>query len=282
VGKPELRNVDPEEARILGIVIGRLTRLIECTDEVVLGAVDDPVPGSPKDKAASSDLDDAYGYVRMVMASADDHLRTIRLVVTTGPLPMYALYTLLRAAAEAIVRVRHLVDPDITEVERLARGMNERLDNLDEQRKVAADQQPHYDERVAFLEAKAAINGIAIRRAKSKDGAVGKVIGIDSTISTDFDLFSKYIDDGSTIYRVLCGHVHSKQWVQMLKSAAKPSADPKVLLVNPELRIRTFAFLLDVVLDLYQACVGYWLVLAGYPSNLFELALGPSATHPSG
>jgi hypothetical protein len=268
--------MDPEDARILTIVISRLNRLIECTDDVVLGAVDDPVPASPKSQAALSDLDDAYGYIRMVMASAEDPLRTIRMIAKTGPLPMYALYTLLRAAAEALVRVRHLVDSNITEVQRLARGMNERLDNLEEQRKVAADQQAHYEERVAFLEAKATANGIEIRRARRRDGAVGKVIGFNSAISTDFDLFSTYLDDGSTIYRVLCGHVHSKPWVQMQKSASKPSPDPKVLLVNPALRIRTFAYLLDVVLDLYQECVGYWLILAGYPPKLFELALGTS------
>jgi hypothetical protein len=278
VSKPELHDMDPDDARVLTLVITRLNRFIECTEEVVLDAVDEPVPGSLKSQATLADLDDAYGYVRMVMASADDHLRTIRMIAKTGPLPMYALYTLLRAAAEAIVRVRHMVDLEITELQRLARGMNERLDNLDEQRKVDADQQAHYEERVAFLETKAAANGIEIRRAKTRDASIGKVIGFSGTISSDFDLFGEYLEHGSLIYRVLCGYVHSKPWVQMPKSKSKPSSDPKVLLVNPELRVQTFAFILDVVLDLYQECVGNWLILAGYPPKLFEIALGTSSS----
>ena len=62
------------------------------------------------------------------------------------------------------------------------------------------------------------------------------------------------------IYRVLCG-LCALETVGADAQERIPSLhpDPKVLLVNPELRIRTFAYLLDVVLDLYQACVGYWL-----------------------
>lgn len=273
--------MDAEDARVLSLIVPRLRHLLETADQVVPDAVEQPVAGSLKGQAHRSGLHDAYDYVGAVMFSAEDHLRAMLLILTTGPVPTYALYSLLRSAAEAIVRTRHLLDLDISETQRLARGLNERLDNLNEQVKISRETlQEHYDERVAHLEARARSNSIEVRRGRAVSGGSGKVIWFGEPLPTDFDLATRYLYEGATLYRILCGHVHSKPWVQLPSSAATPSADPKVALVNAGLNVPAFATLLDVVLDLYEACNSYWLVLAGYPSNLFELALGASSTPP--
>lgn len=56
------------------------------------------------------------------LAVAGDHLRTWVLVMRVGPMPIYAAYTLLRAAIETAALCRWLVDPSETSEERVARG----------------------------------------------------------------------------------------------------------------------------------------------------------------
>lgn len=207
------------------------------------------------------------------MFAAEDHLRTILLVLKTGPLPAYALYTLLRAAAEASLRCRHLLDPNITETQRLARSLNERLDNLNEQKKASLDL-AHHAKRIARLEEQATSYGITICRRTPRDGADGKITGFDVPIQNDIDFFTTYLKSGSLAYRFLCAHAHSMTWGQLSKQKAVPSDDPAVALVLSDLNIPVFAGVLDAVLDQYDASLGYWLLLAGYPLAVLRDASG--------
>jgi len=98
-------------------------------------------------QAFSAGLRDSYSMAHLLLFSAEDHLRTILAIRDAGPLPQFALYTLLRAASEAAVRSRYLLDASITETQRLARALNERLDNVIEQRRVDPDaMQTKFDE----------------------------------------------------------------------------------------------------------------------------------------
>src|SRR2546428_4663666 len=151
-----------EEAEALQREASRLDRILEASNTFVRPSVEPPVPNSPMEQANRADLREAYDMSYLLLFSAEDHLRTVLMILKAGPLPCFALLTLIRAAAEADVRCRHLLDPLITETERLARGMNERLDNLQEQRKVDAPQADmHYPQRGAPLEQPAKANGIA-------------------------------------------------------------------------------------------------------------------------
>src|SRR5438876_6248048 len=125
-----------EEAEALQREGSRLERILEASNMFVRSSVEPPVPNQPMDFAFKADLREAYDIAYLLLFSAEDHLRTILMILKTGPLPCFALLTLIRAAAEADVRCRYLVEPSITETQRLARGMNERLDNLKEQKKI--------------------------------------------------------------------------------------------------------------------------------------------------
>jgi hypothetical protein len=265
------------DARLLALVTSRLDRLLHASERIVSDAVAKPVSGSLIATASGTDLRDAYGYVPAVMFSAEDHFRTILLVIKGGLLPAYALYTLLRAAAEAILRCRHLLDPSITEVQRLARSLNERLHNLNEQNKVSPETlQGHYEERLARLQQQADAYGITVRRRIRKDGLAGKILGFDEPVKRDIDFFNTYLDSGSLAYRFLCGHAHSMTWVQLSKSRAIPSDDPGMALVATDLNIPVFAGVMDAVLDQYNESLGYWLVLGGYPIQVLRDAIAGS------
>ena len=169
IAMSQLAQVDmtPEETAALQREATRLARLLSASEKFTAEAANPPVPGSRMGHAHTADLRDAYDIAGLLIHACEDHLRTALLVLKTGPLPSFALYTLLRAAADAIVRARHLLDPAISEQTRLARGMNERLDNINQLFEVmAALGRAHYDQRVQHLEHRALANGISVLREK--------------------------------------------------------------------------------------------------------------------
>jgi hypothetical protein len=262
--------VSPEEAAVLQQEATRLARLLTASEKFTADAASPPVPGSRMAAAQVADLRDAYDVAGLLIYSCEDHLRTVLIVLKTGPLPSFGLYTLLRAAADAAVRAKHLLDPAISEQARLARGMNERLDNINQQFKVMAPAgQAHYDGRVQHLEDRAVANGISPLREKLKDGTAGKIIGFGEPWRKDLDLFSLYLPAGSTSFRFLSGYVHSKPWVLAPGSKAQPSSDPNVGMIPTEMDVRLFVALLKTVLDLHDESVSHWLTLAGYPAEVW-------------
>jgi len=186
-------------------------------------------------------------------------------------MPAFAFYTLLRAAADATVRCRHLLEPGITEPERLARGMNERLDNLRQQGAVDPETLgAHFDRRLAHMKQRAEENGISLRWDKGKDG--GKLIGFNEPVKKDLDLFRLYFSKGSTAFRYLSGYVHSKPWVLIPRHRARPSADPDVSLAETRIEIEVFVPLLESVMDLVDETIGDWLSLAEHTPDVWSSA----------
>ncbi len=262
-----------EEVEALQKEATRLERLLQASDRFVRASAEPPVPNSPMDLAKKSDLRDAYDIAYLLLFSAEDHLRMIQIVLKEGPLPAFSLFTLLRAAADAIVRCRHLLDPTITETQRLARGLNERLDNLEQQRKAASDQQAakqHYEERVAHLEERAIANGITpLRKTEA-----GPITAFGEPRKNVVDLFAAYFPGGtgSLAYRVLSGYVHSKPWITLPSHRAQASSEPGVALVATDLNVFLFVGVLGAILDVHDANIGYWLMLAGYPGEVWANA----------
>lgn len=271
---PRLKQIQltEDEARALTVSASKLERVLEASKTFVGDAVEPPVPGSRIDHAYQTDLREPFDQAGLLIYAAEDHYRTILQLVKTGPLPSFALFTLLRAAGEATVRCRHLLDPGISETDRLGRALNERLDNLQEQRKVRphdADQQPQYVERVRHLEERATANGVPVLRSKS--GSPRKIIGFAETVKNDIDLFELYLTAG-TVFRFLSGYVHSKQWVQAPRNRAESTDEPGVSLVGTDLDVVLFAGLLDLFVTLHDENIGFWLILAGYPSEVWRSA----------
>jgi len=270
-----------EEAEAFHREGNRLDQLLKASDKFVRTWVEPPVPGSAMDNASKADLRETYDIAYSLIFAAEDHLRTILLIMKTGPLPGFALYTLLRPPAEAALRCRDVVIPGLTDTQRLARGMNERLDNLKEQLKVDREVDPvkaqqHFDARVANLEVRAHANGITpLRKSPAHP-----VHAFDEPQKTDLDLFALHLPGGagSTTYRVLSAYLHSKPWVWVRRDRAQPSSDPKMALVATELNVVVFVSILNAILDIHDTNIGYWLNLAGYPTSVWmDAKKGPAA-----
>ncbi len=130
----------------------------------------------------------------------------------------------------------------------------------------------HTDQRVAHLEQRAIANGITPIRSRPKSGAPGQIIAFGEPQKTEAELFKDHLPAGSSAFRFLCGYVHSKPWVLVPRHRARASSDPKVSNISTDLDVTLFAAVLNGVLDLHDENIGYWLALAGYPSEVWRLA----------
>ena len=266
-----------EETEAVFHAASRLAGLLTASDQFMS---QQPVPGSRMDRAQELDLRESYDLARACIVSAEDHLRSMLALLKPEPpltevtLPQFSLFTLLRAAAMADVRARHLLDLGITERQRLARGLNERLDNLKEQRK-ALPPSDLFDVRVAWLDQRARSNGITPHRERSS--RTGPISHFDEPWSSDLELFSAYLPAGSVAFRFLSGQAHSKPWVQLRRDRAQASEDPGVALVATDLDILLFCSILEPELDLHDEVVGAWITLAGYPPEVWAGAKAGSS-----
>ncbi len=268
----ELIKMSTEDAAVLGPAVARLERLLDASESFVTDAAETAVPGSPMDEARKSGVRDAYDSANALIFSAEDHLRAAVIVVKHGPLPGFALYTLLRAAADAAVRAAYLLELQLTPAERLGRTLNERLDNLHEQRKfMVVDEDDHFGQSVEGLKSRATSHGVNV--LYSKAGAPRKLIGFGEPQPSVTQLFDRFLAGGESVHRYLSGYAHSKMWVQLPRSRAESSPDdPDVALVPTDLVVKTFVGVLSAVTQLYDEDLAKYLTLAGYPSEVWHLA----------
>lgn len=265
-----------EEDAQLQTAARRLERLLDASNKFVGPSVEAPLRDSPVYRAYHADLRDPYTEAFLLLFAAEDHLRPMLPMMKAGPLPGFSLYTLLRAAGEAAVRCRHLLERKLTETQRLARALNERVDNIKEVRKVDKDPKwvKYYDGRIVYLENRAVANGIKpIRKT-----AAAPITAFGEPQETLTDLFGLYLTAGSTAFRFLSGFTHSMMWALIRPERAQPTSDPKVSQVPTDLDIPLFTSVLGKVLDLHDENCGCWLGLAGYPPEVWENAkIGPNA-----
>jgi len=265
----------------------RLASILHASETVLADALDKTVPGSPNDRARREKRWDAYEQINPLIFSAEDHVRTILTVFRSGTLPTYALYTLLRGAAIAIVRCAYLLDPVLDERMRMARGLNVRWDNLDEQRKLKGDDKL-FAERVALLEERAKRNGIEVFKKDPNKPATE----FGERRRSDVELFGTYLKPreqekdgnegapfGETAFRFLSGHVHSMLWVMFINAETSPTEESGMASVKFELRFDMFAGGLGAVLRLHENNVKSLLTLSGYPVMIWSEAMKTGVEH---
>ena len=273
---PELAVIEmtaEEKSRLLAVA-ERLERLLEASRKFVGPSADSPLANSPMNDAYEAGLHEPYHQAFLLIFSVEDHLRSILALLKNGPIPGFSLYTLLRAAGEAAVRARYLLDPTANEPTRLARALTERLYNLQQMRKFsrAPDLKERYERRIAHLEERALANGVTPFR---KDPAA-PITGFDGPRQSSTALFASYLPEGSLTFSFLSGYTHSMMWI-VLRREPESSPDPKVSLAPTDLEVLLFADVLTVVLNLHDENLRQWLRLAGYPAVVWNEARKGSA-----
>jgi len=119
-------------------------RLLRATGEIdVIGQHVGRIRGARSGSSGSlSEADNQLphsGYIRgqatIAVSVAYDHLRAWSLIIEGGTLPNYAPMTLVRTALETSALCRWLVDPTLSSMERVARGVSAQLEDHDQRRK---------------------------------------------------------------------------------------------------------------------------------------------------
>lgn len=257
----------PAEQAAVNAAIVQLDRLLAALDRVVADVADPPVPGSPVAVAYAADQREAFDLAGLQMYAGADHLRAILMIMRGGTLPCFALFTLLRAAAEAGARARHLLEPTLDDAGRMARALNDRLDNIEEQAKLKSVDVTHTDSRIANLSSRASSLGIPPITNKK-----GVVIAHGEARPSIVELFEKHLPGGSTAFRVLSAYTHSEPWMLAPRSRAEPSSDPRVAMVRTDVNVPMMLAILEGVMELFDECAGFWVVLNGQPLDVWKLA----------
>jgi hypothetical protein len=174
---------------------------------------------------------------------------------------MFSLYSLLRPAAEADVRLAYLLDRDISERQRLARGLSVRFESLREQSKVKPDP-ARFAQRSAHIEKRATDNWIATVRSNPKKGAP-EITGFGEALKSEVDLFKTYHAGGEILYRVLSSHIHARPWAWLDPHKAIPTGDAGVSQLKAELDTAFYVNLLVLTLKTHEGAVIRLLELAG-------------------
>ncbi|MGH2499471.1 MAG: hypothetical protein ACRDF0_05205 [Candidatus Limnocylindria bacterium] len=250
--------------------MAQLDAVLAVSSELISEVMDSPLASSPMGVAYRKMLRDPYEQSGLLLMSAEDHLRTVLAILQGNLLPMFSVYTLLRPAAEADVRMRYLLDSTIGEKERLGRGLSVRFETLREQSKVRPDR-AHFAQRLAQIEKKATDNGIATVRSSPKKGGP-EVIGFGEALKNEVDLFRTYHAGGELLYRVLSSHIHARPWAWMDPQKAVPTAEPGVSQVKAELDIPLFTHLLALTLKTHVNALVRLLELAGRTRGEWENA----------
>jgi hypothetical protein len=268
--------ITPEEQRALSGIIADLDRVLDVSSRFIPEVVTPhPKKGSQISDAYIAKQRDAFEIARVLLLSAQDHLGAIAIIAKAGTLPQFALYTLLRGAAEAVVRARHLldVDPSLTSADRLGRALNERLRNVEEAGKLDSASATYATKRVPHLESRAAALGINVVRNKKSE-----IIGFGTARPSILELFDRYLPAGKTVFRYLSAFAHSEPWALIPKERAKPSAEPGINIVSTEVNTKLVLTLLVGVASLFDEAVGYWVILAGVPLEVWRLAKQPPSS----
>jgi hypothetical protein len=267
-------------------VMERLGRQLQGSEGFVQMVVTPPLAGSDIQTAYASDCRDEFDLAYGALYTAEDHLRTMLWVVERGVLPAFSLYSLMRAAMEALARAWYLLAAP-TVAERRARALNVREDNLIEQAKVGvpkprkgkptaksadqlqfeAHQRHHLRDRLRWLEDRASKLGVEVTRDSK-----GKPFFGSARLPPKWELVAEAMHEGELAYQVMSGFEHTMQWATLQIGRARPTADPVVGEAPTDLVLEQFLPMLDRLLDVHDRVVARWMTLAGQPSDIWRLA----------
>jgi hypothetical protein len=286
VPEPGLVQLSDEETSALREVMERMRRQLRGSESFVRLVVDPPVTGSAVETAYASNCRDEFDLAYGALYAAEDHLRTILWVMERGVLPGFSLYTLMRSATEALARSWYLLSPPSV-VERRARALNVRVDNLVEQAKVGvpkarkgrpprrsaeglrfeAGQSDHLRTRLTWVEDRASELGVEVTRDRRGNPSFGS-----GPLPRRWELIADAMDEGELAYQVMCGFVHTMQWATLQTDRGQPTDDAAVSQAPTGLVLDKFLGILGRLLDAHDRVVARWMTLAGQPAEVWQLA----------
>ncbi|MFK3983122.1 hypothetical protein ACI2K4_22435 [Micromonospora sp. NPDC050397] len=218
VGEPVTAPISAQAQSLLTAHLQRVDQLWTRMDIVVLNhpAETSEVLNDRKDPLRAY----AHDLAMLATRTALDHLRAWQTLFTSGEIPVYAHFSLLRSAHESALFAYWLSEPGLDRDERRRRGIAGQVADLDERRKIEeaigrteATPGKLAAKRLEDLMDKATELGLT---TKNKNGKTILAPGTPSVV----ELFDRYEAappevKASYLYRLYSGYTHGKQWALM-------------------------------------------------------------------
>jgi hypothetical protein len=267
-----------EEQERANIAINFLNRYVPTARQFFFSCYEEPKPGSTVARARTNrDLVLTLD-ATLILEGAIDHYQAIVNEFTCGPVPRYALYTIIRGALEADAWACWLLDPAINESELLARALTQRASNLLEVRRMGITK--NYKKQTAAILAIAKRWKLAPRTNRETGDLLGfvprpKVTHLLQQLLPDVSPSTNNLTLGEHSYAALSARAHATPWGLLHNvTVVEPSAAP-VSTVALTVDVMEVIRLLGVAVRLHEEATRRMATLAGLEPALWESRRGP-------
>jgi hypothetical protein len=207
---------------------------------------------------ASETLLETYYASAWHLTAAADHLQTLAAAIHDGFAPRVGGYTLVRGCAEGSSIASWLLAEALTEQERAARGLAERVEMLISQQKLMNDQ-AHFDARIVSVRSSAGAAGIAVN-----DSRAGIPYKFDNEIFPNkSDLIEQHLQemlnatgrDQRWFYGFLSGFAHSSRMLHQAGASTTVDAAGRTV-ASPATNVGWIVGSLAIGTQLYAHVLG--------------------------
>jgi hypothetical protein len=136
-GQTSIQPSSHDDNAAVNAACNHLNGLLQVANRLYFDADAHPADGSELATAkADANLYVAHSLAGILFQAAEDHLLLVAGTFVAGVIPRYGLYTVIRGALEAAAWCCWLEDPALSDKDRVARGLTERLTSLRELNKL--------------------------------------------------------------------------------------------------------------------------------------------------
>jgi len=211
----------------------------------------------------------------LFLEAAADHYTTLINVFVHGPIPRYALYTVVRGALEADAWACWLLDTSIDDPERVGRALTLRASNLFEVRRmglhpVGASPGEHYNRRIKrVIEAGERWH---LAPKTHKDGHIAfvpapRITALIRSLLPEPSKKNKDMTVGEHTYAALSARAHGTQWSLISKATPVNHADDYQTLAYVEVDVLELIRLLGIAVSLHDEAVKRMAILSSKPES---------------
>jgi hypothetical protein len=219
----------------------------------------------------------------LFLESAADHYTTLINVFVHGPIPRYALYTVVRGALEADAWACWLLDTSIDDPERVGRALTLRASNLFEVRRmglhpVGASPTEHYSKRMKrVIEAAERWH---LTPKSHKDGRIAfvpmpRITALIRSLLPEQSEKSKDLTVGEHTYAELSARAHGTQWALISKATPVNRADDYQTMAYVEVDVLELIRLLGIAVNLHDEAVRRMAILSSKSESDWIARRGP-------
>jgi hypothetical protein len=263
-----------------------LDRFVAASNQTWATHAEQPIAGSPYEAACRlAGGRWAFDFARFHLASAEDHLMTIAVILGSGWWPMYSWYALVRSWLEASARACWLLDPHLTPRQRQSRGFTEHLVKLQGDLKFARPQT-----KASILQKIRALRGDAsCQRLQEtfgrplQKGAPKPLVGFGISRPGPSTLVQKWFPEvtpgggavGEFLYHVVSGPAHSEPWALLLAIERVGPDEGGIATARIEVQLGTLMPVIGKAVELHDRAVRWHTQLMGYDEAVWDDARGP-------